>query len=257
MAADGGQTDERLPEFHAGDVFDGVYEIQICIGNDRLIHRYHAREQGTLREVEIFVLADPTPELRIAWSQRSRELSLVRHPGIRELLNLGGIGQHPYMVVPHVPGPTLRDVRATGPLPYPRVHAIAGQLIEVLATLHRHGLRHGQLRLSSCVCTETPGDVDAIVVCDLGTHVQASGSAQDDIVALARLLAELVDEQQAPVGFRRALEDAHGSTLEQFAQALDSLVAPRATGIRRLALVSAAVGLVATTVGIGWWIAQR
>jgi len=52
----------------------------------------------------------------------------------------------PYLLLPYVPGRTLREALAEGPLPEPLVRSVGAQLAGALATLHAAGLVHGDVK---------------------------------------------------------------------------------------------------------------
>ncbi len=235
-----------------GEVFDGAYEVLRCLSSDAWVHHYLARDSQSRAEVSLMVFVGNGSQARDAWFERLRKLSLVRHPNIREVLNLGVCNQRPFFVARHYPGNPLAGER----LPYSRLLTIAGQLIEALSLLHRHDLCHGALRRESCRCIESAGEPDAIVIDDVGLRIVTTTDPREDIRALARLLSELADPQQVPERFFEVVDQAAKvPNLEQFAATLDQLSARRRP--RTLAVAGLLLGAFATTAGLGWWLAQR
>jgi len=74
--------------------------------------------------------------------REARILAGLQHPGIAVVHRFGIDDGHPFLVMEHVPGETLRDLLRRGPLELARAEHIAGQVARALAAAHEAGVIH-------------------------------------------------------------------------------------------------------------------
>jgi len=101
------------------------------------------------------------------------------HPGLVHVLATGVDERGRYLVMPYVPGRTLREVvRDEGPLPEPLLRSVARQVSGALAALHAAGYLHGDIKPEN-IRLDAEGNA---VLLDLGFARRASdgGSARFD-----------------------------------------------------------------------------
>jgi serine/threonine protein kinase/tetratricopeptide (TPR) repeat protein len=97
-----------------------------------------------------------------------REFEVTRalqHPGLVRLHALEIWKEIYFLVMDFIPGLTLSDwIRDLGPRPWSEVEALAGQLIAVLACLHRAGIVHRDIKPSNLILTPK----GRLILLDLG-----------------------------------------------------------------------------------------
>ncbi|MFN0007418.1 MAG: serine/threonine-protein kinase PknK [Planctomycetota bacterium] len=91
--------------------------------------------------------------------------SVIRHGNVVHVLHAGEDENGRYLLLPFVPGKTLREVlQESGALPEPLVRSIARQIASGLASLHGAGMIHGDLKPEN-VRLDAEGNA---VILDLG-----------------------------------------------------------------------------------------
>ena len=60
----------------------------------------------------------------------------------------------PYIVMERLPGRTVADEIAHGPLPQPAVRAILGELLDALAVAHDAGILHRDIKPANILYTD-------------------------------------------------------------------------------------------------------
>jgi hypothetical protein len=115
-----------------------------------------------LKVVRRLLAGDPTFRARFR-----REVQAARRVGGRgvvELLDADTEGDRPYLAMAYVEGPTLlEEVTDRGPLHGDRLEALAVAMAEAVATIHRAGVTHRDLKPGNVLLTE-----DQPVVVDFG-----------------------------------------------------------------------------------------
>ncbi len=90
-------------------------------------------------------LADSTQEL-IAFRREAALLAGVNHPGLTRIHEVGTAEGRPYLVMDLVTGQSLAEVLRAGSMTAEQVIAIALDIVEPLAAVHRKGLVHRDLK---------------------------------------------------------------------------------------------------------------
>ena len=93
---------------------------------------------------------DPTARLL----EEARLASSIEHPNVCAVYEAGEVDGRPYLVMPYVPGRTLQDVLADGPLSGPLAVSLGVQIADGLAAAHRHGVLHRDLKPSNVMVTD-------------------------------------------------------------------------------------------------------
>ena len=135
----------------------GHYRIIEKIGSGGMGVVYRARDTHLDREVAIKVLTPGTITDETARKHLRKEalaLSKLNHPHIATVYDFDTQRGVDILVMEYIPGITLREKLATGPLPEKEVLRLGMQLAEGLAAAHEHGVVHrdlkpGNLRLTS------------------------------------------------------------------------------------------------------------
>jgi len=137
-----------MPEIRDDDLTSstvGHYSVValIATGGQGLVYR--GRDEALRRDVALKVLnrarlADKAARGRLMFE--ARVLSLVNHPHIARVYDYVTQRGRDFIVMEYVPGATLRDVLAGGPLPAPEVLRLGAQLADGLAAAHAVNVVH-------------------------------------------------------------------------------------------------------------------
>ena len=140
---------KRKPVLEVGSVLAGRYEVEGLLGAGTFADVYRARD----RDVTDHVVALKMLRRR-SGDQRSidsalRELQLIAsvfHPSVVQLKDHGWHAGHLWFVMPLYQGETLAKRLTRGPLSRREAREIFEPLVEALATMHRAGVRHQDVK---------------------------------------------------------------------------------------------------------------
>jgi serine/threonine-protein kinase len=110
---------------------------------------YRARDEHLERDVALKVLPDGALADEAARSRFHREalsLSRLNHPNIEAVYDFDTQEGVDFLVLEYVPGVTLSDRLAEGPLPGSEILALGRQLADALAAAHARGVIHRDLK---------------------------------------------------------------------------------------------------------------
>ena len=135
----------------------GHYRIVEKIGAGGMGEVYRAQDEHLGRDVAVKVLPPGTlsdESARKRFREEALILSKLNHPNIATIHDFDTQAGVDFLVMEYVPGVTLSERLATGPLPEKEVACLGGQLAEGLAAAHERGVIHrdlkpGNLRLTS------------------------------------------------------------------------------------------------------------
>jgi serine/threonine-protein kinase len=149
LTATDARSDDRIVG-NAADLVEGRY---------RLVRAIAAGAMGTVHEAEDVRTADRVaikmlkPELHGDGSIRRRfrreasVLQALAHPGIVRILDVShDTSERSYTVMELLRGETLEARIARGPMPIAELRPLALALAETLATVHAHGIVHGDVK---------------------------------------------------------------------------------------------------------------
>ncbi len=134
----------------------GPYEIIAPIGAGGMGEVYRARDSRLHRDVAIKILPasfaeDPD---RLARFQREAQvLAALNHPEIAAIYGLEEKDGIQALVLELVPGETLAERLARGPIPVDEALEIARQTADALAAAHEKGIVHRDLKPANVKCT--------------------------------------------------------------------------------------------------------
>lgn len=136
----------------------GNYRIERELGRGGMGVVYLAEDLRLARKVALKALApDCTGDERRRERLRkeARAAAQLSHPGIATVFALEEIGGDLYIAGEYVPGPTLREEIAAGPVAVDRLLLIAREVARALNAAHDQGVVHRDLKPENIICTGT------------------------------------------------------------------------------------------------------
>lgn len=136
------------PDVQPGDRI-GPYEISGIIASGGMGDVYRAKDTTLGRNVALKLLPDVylTDPDRVARFRREAQiLASLNHPNIATIHGLEPANGVWALVMELIPGPTLADRIAAGPLPLDRALDIASQIVDALDAAHQSGIVHRDLK---------------------------------------------------------------------------------------------------------------
>jgi len=123
----------------------GVYEIVAAIGAGGMGEVYRARDTRLRRDVALKILSAshaPSLESTTRLRNEAQALAALNHPGIAAVYDFQEIDGACQLIMELVPGRTLAEILAPGPLAVPDALAIARQIAEALDAAHEKHIVH-------------------------------------------------------------------------------------------------------------------
>ena len=127
----------------------GHYRIVEKIGAGGMGDVYRARDEHLARDVAIKVLPPSTLSNESARKHFHKEaliLSQLNHPNVATIYDFDTHQGVDFLVMEYIPGVTLSERLAAGPLPEKEVAALGTQLAEGLSAAHEFGVVHRDLK---------------------------------------------------------------------------------------------------------------
>ena len=128
----------------------GTYEILEQLGAGGMGEVYRARDTRLGREVAIKTVSlQPSFASRSAMTRfetEARSASALNHPNIVTIYELGCVENTHFIAMELVRGETVRELLASGPIPFRKAIAIAAQVADALARAHEIGIVHRDLK---------------------------------------------------------------------------------------------------------------
>jgi serine/threonine-protein kinase len=131
----------------------GVYEITSFIGAGGMGEIYRARDTRLGREVALktvgAAVTDADAKHRLL--KEARHASILNHPNICTIHEIGDEDARPYIVMEYVDGRSLRQIREERPPGARQAITYGIQIADALAHAHRRGIVHRDLKSSNIV----------------------------------------------------------------------------------------------------------
>jgi eukaryotic-like serine/threonine-protein kinase len=124
----------------------GSYTITASIGAGGMGEVYRAHDTRLDRDVALKILPEPfaaDPNRVARFEREAKTLAALNHPNIAQIY---GLEEGRALVMELVPGETLADRIARGPLPLDEALPIARQIAEALEAAHEQGVIHRDLK---------------------------------------------------------------------------------------------------------------
>jgi predicted ATPase len=143
------QTSSSVPSTLSPGTRFGSYEILQQLGAGGMGEVYRARDTRLDREVAIKTLLlerGSEPEALSRFEKEARSACALNHPNIVTIYELGEVNGTCYIAMELVTGETVRELLASGPIPFRKAVAIAAQIADALAKAHAIGIVHCDLK---------------------------------------------------------------------------------------------------------------
>jgi serine/threonine protein kinase/tetratricopeptide (TPR) repeat protein len=134
----------------------GPYEIQSLLGVGGMGEVYRGRDTRLGRDVALKVISPKfvgDPSLRRRFEVEARAASVLNHPSIVTIYDVGEAGPVSWIAMEWVEGRTLREALLPGPLPLREAVAVFRQTAEGLAAAHAKGIVHRDLKPENIMLT--------------------------------------------------------------------------------------------------------
>ena len=150
---------ERLGEGSSGDVY---------LAEDTIVHR----------KVALKLLRDPDADERQvrSFEREARCVSMLNHPNVVTLFDVGVVDEVRYIASEHVEGQTLRHRLAQGPLPVAEVVDVALGVASALVAAHEAWIVHRDVKPENIMLRRDHG----VKVLDFGVASLAGGGDNTD-----------------------------------------------------------------------------
>jgi predicted ATPase len=178
---------EAMAQLDTGDAVDSMcgqmishYRILKKLGCGGMGVVYRARDTRLNREVAIKTLSPDRvaqPDALSRFEKEARAACALNHPNIVTIYELGQMNGTHYIAMELVDGETIREILASGPIPFRKAVAIASQIGDALAKAHEVGIVHRDLKPENLMVT---GDGTCKVL-DFGlAKLRAGGVLESD-----------------------------------------------------------------------------
>src|SRR5467141_760636 len=127
---------------------------RIASGGMGIVHR--ARDERLGRDVALKVLpagALADDAARERFRREALALSRLNHPHIATIYDLDREEGVDFLVMEYIPGRTVAQMIAEGPLPESEAASIGCQIVEALEEAHEQGIVHGDLKSENVIVT--------------------------------------------------------------------------------------------------------
>jgi eukaryotic-like serine/threonine-protein kinase len=135
----------------------GPYEIFGLIGSGGMGEVYKARDTRLDRTVAIKVLSARLNSIgaRERFEREARAVSMLNHPHICALYDVGSQEGVEYLVMEYLEGETMGARLARGSMPLDKVYEYGTEIAEALDQAHRHGVIHRDLKPGNVMITKS------------------------------------------------------------------------------------------------------
>jgi serine/threonine-protein kinase len=167
----------------AGTLLGGRYRIVRLLGSGGMGAVYEGVQEGLGRRVALKVLHARfahTPDLVERFRREAQAAAALAHPHIVQVSDSQmNEGEPPFIVMEFLEGQSLGDrLRQDGPLPGDRVAKIFAPVLDDLATAHRAGIVHRDIKPDNIFLTTSSTLGDLVKLVDFGVaKIIAEGDA--------------------------------------------------------------------------------
>jgi serine/threonine-protein kinase len=166
----------------------GPYEIKALLGIGGMGEVYRGRDTRLGRDVALKVIAPRLvgdPSFARRFEIEARAASVLNHPSIVTVYDIGETGGISWIAMEWVDGRTLRQALSEGPLPLRDALSITRQIVDGLAAAHAKGIVHRDLKPENVML----GADGRARILDFGLARQTLGEALEGPLSQANTLS--------------------------------------------------------------------
>ena len=141
----------------AGELVAGRYRRGRLLGRGGMGEVREAWDTRLERPVAIKTLRSDVaaiPSARRRFETEARSAARLAHPNVVSVYDSGEDAGIPFMVMELLPGRSLCDEIAAGPMPVGQVQSLASQVLSALGTAHAAGIVHRDIKPGNILATE-------------------------------------------------------------------------------------------------------
>ena len=164
---------------HEGVLIGGRYELGPLLRRGGMADVHTGVDRRLGRDVAIKLLRPDMAErddVRLRFESEARAAARLSHPNAVSVFDTGEHGGQPYIVMERLPGRTLADVMADGPVSWDWLRPVATGVLSALGAAHAAGIVHRDVKPGNILLT----DGDTAKIADFGIAKSAemvSGAA--------------------------------------------------------------------------------
>ncbi len=146
---DGSEPGDWVPP----QTFD-EYRLIRLLGRGSMGSVYLAHDDVLDRSVAVKFIGNVAPDAedRDRFLVEARAVARIQHPNVMVIYRVGELEGHPFLITEYIRGKSLADL--TTPLPWRKVLELGIGLARGLATAHRMGVLHRDIKLANAVLSE-------------------------------------------------------------------------------------------------------
>ena len=178
------------------DLLADRYELRGVLGRGGMAEVHDGWDTRLHRAVAIKLLYpafNADADMRRRFEDEARAAAALNHPNIVAVHDCGEHEGTPFIVMERLPGRTLHDDIAMGPLPPQRVRAMLSDVLGALACAHGAGVLHRDIKPGNVLITP---DGDTMKVADFGI-AKTAGAAHTATGQIVGTMAYMSPERVA------------------------------------------------------------